>query len=167
MIDKVKQVLLIRTDLNMRKGKMIAQGAHASMAAILNLGSMVYANKSRAFRMPFSQDDPDNLPPLPPLGFAPEYTSYELKVYQEVNQHVFHWLTSSFTKVALQIPSLHELLAIVDQFKSHNPSYPVSIIHDTGGTDLPDKDNPTITAAALGPAPSSVIDPYTGHLKLL
>ena len=28
----VKQVIVMRTDLNMRKGKMIAQGAHASMA---------------------------------------------------------------------------------------------------------------------------------------
>lgn len=27
----VKQVIVIRKDLNMRKGKMIAQGAHASM----------------------------------------------------------------------------------------------------------------------------------------
>lgn len=34
-----KQVIVLRKDLNMRKGKMIAQGAHASMAAILNLGS--------------------------------------------------------------------------------------------------------------------------------
>lgn len=31
----IKQVIVIRKDLNMRKGKMIAQGAHASMAAIL------------------------------------------------------------------------------------------------------------------------------------
>ena len=31
-----KQVIVIRKDLNMRKGKMVAQGAHASMAAILN-----------------------------------------------------------------------------------------------------------------------------------
>lgn len=34
-----KQVIVLRKDLNMRKGKMVAQGAHASMAAILNLGS--------------------------------------------------------------------------------------------------------------------------------
>jgi len=33
-----KQVIVLRKDLNMRKGKMIAQGAHASMRAILNLG---------------------------------------------------------------------------------------------------------------------------------
>jgi len=31
-----KQVIILRKDLNMRKGKMVAQGAHASMAAILN-----------------------------------------------------------------------------------------------------------------------------------
>lgn len=31
-----KQVIVIRKDLNMRKGKMVAQGAHASMAAVLN-----------------------------------------------------------------------------------------------------------------------------------
>ena len=32
-----KQVIVMRKDLNMRKGKMIAQGAHASMAVILNV----------------------------------------------------------------------------------------------------------------------------------
>lgn len=33
-----KQVIVLRKDLNMRKGKMVAQGAHASMAAILEMG---------------------------------------------------------------------------------------------------------------------------------
>lgn len=32
----IKQVIIIRTDLNMRKGKMIAQGAHASLTACLH-----------------------------------------------------------------------------------------------------------------------------------
>jgi PTH2 family peptidyl-tRNA hydrolase len=31
-----KQVIVLRKDLNMRKGKMVAQGAHASLQAILN-----------------------------------------------------------------------------------------------------------------------------------
>lgn len=35
----VKQVIILRKDLNMRKGKMVAQGAHASMAVLLNEGS--------------------------------------------------------------------------------------------------------------------------------
>jgi peptidyl-tRNA hydrolase, PTH2 family len=33
-----KQVLVLRKDLNMRKGKMVAQGAHACLHAILSLG---------------------------------------------------------------------------------------------------------------------------------
>lgn len=32
---KLQQVIVIRKDLNMRKGKMVAQGAHASMKAVL------------------------------------------------------------------------------------------------------------------------------------
>ena len=35
---KTKQVIVLRKDLNMRKGKMVAQGAHASMKAILDEG---------------------------------------------------------------------------------------------------------------------------------
>ena len=34
-----KQVIVMRKDLNMRKGKMIAQGAHASLRVILQAGS--------------------------------------------------------------------------------------------------------------------------------
>lgn len=30
-----KQIIILRKDLNMRKGKMVAQGAHASMAVLL------------------------------------------------------------------------------------------------------------------------------------
>jgi PTH2 family peptidyl-tRNA hydrolase len=33
-----KQVIVMRKDLNMRKGKMIAQGAHASMKVLLDAG---------------------------------------------------------------------------------------------------------------------------------
>jgi len=33
-----KQTIVLRKDLNMRKGKMVAQGAHASLRAILMLG---------------------------------------------------------------------------------------------------------------------------------
>ena len=34
----IKQVIVLRKDLNMRKGKMVAQGAHASMKVFLDRG---------------------------------------------------------------------------------------------------------------------------------
>ena len=34
-----KQVIVMRKDLNMRKGKMVAQGAHASLKAVLDSGN--------------------------------------------------------------------------------------------------------------------------------
>ncbi len=34
----VKQVIVLRKDLNMRKGKMVAQGAHASLKVFLDMG---------------------------------------------------------------------------------------------------------------------------------
>ena len=37
----IKQVIIIRKDLNMRKGKMIAQGAHASMKVFFDRSQMM------------------------------------------------------------------------------------------------------------------------------
>ena len=37
MTDKVKQVIVMRKDLNMSKGKMVTQGAHASIAFLTHL----------------------------------------------------------------------------------------------------------------------------------
>lgn len=41
-MSEMKQVIVLRKDLNMRKGKMVAQGAHASMKAILAEASGAY-----------------------------------------------------------------------------------------------------------------------------
>ena len=38
-----KQVIVMRKDLNMRKGKMIAQGAHASLKVLLDRGTIAGA----------------------------------------------------------------------------------------------------------------------------
>lgn len=35
-VDKLKQIIVMRTDLGMRKGKMIAQGCHASLQVIID-----------------------------------------------------------------------------------------------------------------------------------
>jgi len=46
---RAKQVIVMRKDLNMRKGKMIAQGAHASMKVLLDAGAL--AEDRRAFSL--------------------------------------------------------------------------------------------------------------------
>lgn len=44
---ELKQVLLIRTDLQMGKGKMIAQGAHASVQNVLDCNKKLLLNWKR------------------------------------------------------------------------------------------------------------------------
>lgn len=46
-----KQVIVMRKDLNMRKGKMIAQGAHASLRVILLAGSADAARETYSITM--------------------------------------------------------------------------------------------------------------------
>jgi PTH2 family peptidyl-tRNA hydrolase len=46
-----KQVIVMRKDLNMRKGKMIAQGAHASMRVILQAGAPDEARQTYTITM--------------------------------------------------------------------------------------------------------------------
>jgi PTH2 family peptidyl-tRNA hydrolase len=51
MSRQAKQVIVMRKDLNMRKGKMIAQGAHASIGAFMLIGDGNYPDDIRkAFR---------------------------------------------------------------------------------------------------------------------
>lgn len=45
--DNVKQVIVIRKDLNMRKGKLASQAAHASMAVILNRGGVKHPESDK------------------------------------------------------------------------------------------------------------------------
>ena len=84
-MDTVKQVIVIRKDLNMRKGKMVAQGAHASMAAVLDEGS--------------SQPS-DNGPDC-----------YVIPMSYEMEQ----WLEGLFTKICVSCNSEEELLNLYKQ----------------------------------------------------
>lgn len=49
-----KQVIVIRKDLNMRKGKITAQGAHASEAAVLSNGFVAEVNEKRCLCIPLT-----------------------------------------------------------------------------------------------------------------
>lgn len=79
---ETKQVIVMRKDLNMRKGKMVAQGSHASMAVILD---------ELDIKQAIRKDD-----------YEPIFAS----------EAVAHWLNNSFTKVVVGVNSEEELLKI-------------------------------------------------------
>jgi len=82
----VKQVIVVRKDLNMRKGKLAAQVAHASLASILR-----YADTEE-------QD----------WG-----TSWSFSVPHGSPLH--KWLTDRFAKIVVSVDSLEELMEIQDK----------------------------------------------------
>ncbi len=77
-----KQVIIIRRDLKMRRGKEIAQGAHASLGAILGEGNIVL-------------DDDGN---------------YEYRI--KLDQRSLPWLQNAFTKICVTVDSEEEIRAL-------------------------------------------------------
>lgn len=115
----MKQVIVVRTDLNMSKGKLAVQVAHAAVFA--------------AF-----------------------------EAYKKYTNWFNEWWNSGQKKVVLKASSGKELMELYE--KAANSNLPAVVIADAGLTELPPG---TITAVAIGPAPSEEIDKITGHLKTL
>jgi peptidyl-tRNA hydrolase, PTH2 family len=141
-----KQVIIIRKDLNMRKGKMIAQGAHASIAVIFNYMSPSY---SKPFvgkgmeRQPFHFD----------IDLPDDETGKKMK----------EWMTGIFKKIVVGAENLQEMVDAYQEAKRQG--IPCSIIEDAGLTEF--GGNVTITAVAIGPDDPEKIDKITGKFKLL
>jgi PTH2 family peptidyl-tRNA hydrolase len=140
----VKQVIIMRKDLNMRKGKMVAQGAHASMAAVLN-----QAQNQDMYRDSIVLNLYDDTLPL-----RDRYT---------VEHPLRTWINGSFTKVCVSVDSEIELLQLLAL--AHASDIPQALIRDNGLTEF--NGVPTNTCGAIGPWWSDEIDKITGHLKLL
>jgi len=138
----VKQVIVIRKDLNMRKGKMIAQGSHASMAVIFNYMWPNYLHKPlKAFDKKFTITLPEG----------------------ELGEDMYEWMTGMFKKIVVGADSLAELVNVYQEAKLMG--LPCSLIEDKGLTEFGGEI--TITACAIGPASSEKIDLITGKLSLL
>jgi len=103
----VKQVIVIRKDLKMRRGKEIAQGSHASMAWLTN-----------RIREIINHDEAYD-----PLPIKKWFSKAELE-----------WILGAFAKVTLQIESEDELLEIAQQAK--NAGIKTSLIIDSGRTEF-------------------------------
>jgi len=89
-MDKSKQVIIIRKDLKMRRGKEIAQGAHASIKVILDMMEIV--SNENSMKMNLNTND----------------------------KHIISWISGKFTKIALYVDSENELMEMYQKAVGNN-----------------------------------------------
>lgn len=140
-MDDVKQVIIIRKDLGMRKGKVAAQAAHASMKILLDRSNFEKHNEKSTF-------------------WEESYVWY---FEVDEDEPMFRWLRGEFTKIVVYVKSEAELLEVYE--KAKEAGLLASLITDAGKTEF--HGDRTRTAVAVGPDWSSKIDKVTGHLPLL
>lgn len=102
----VKQVIVMRKDLNMRKGKMVAQGAHASVQAIVGQGHIGYSD----------------------MGSPVECLAVEL------TPAMGEWMRGNYKKVCVGVNSEEELCALVHGAEALG--LPHALITDCGLTEF-------------------------------
>lgn len=141
-----KQVIVVRKDLNMRKGKIAAQVAHASMKVLLD--------EMSSMRDGLAVDSGDC------LNDAKVDMRY---IYLHANDPLTLWLEGKFTKICVYVESEEELLDIYK--KAIDNGVLTSLIQDAGLTEFGGV--PTYTCVAVGPDLPEVVDVITGKLKLL
>lgn len=137
---KVKQVIIIDKSKQMNVGKIVSQGSHASLGALLTL-----------FSKRKNLDDS---------------TTFEL-TFQE-DSYLDKWLNGIFTKVCLEVKNEKDMIDIYQQIVDYNnkseEKIPVTLIEDNGLTCF--HGEKTKTCVGIGPYWSDIIDKFTGHLKL-
>jgi peptidyl-tRNA hydrolase, PTH2 family len=133
----VKQVIIIRKDLKCRRGKEIAQGAHASIAWLTN----------RCTQRVFADGDGQGHVADCMVAFTePEW----------------QWIQGNFRKICCVVNSEQELLDIYNEARAAGLT--AELIEDSGLTEF--HGQPTFTAVAIGPDYDEKIDPVTGNLVL-
>ena len=134
---EIKQVIVVRTDLKMTKGKLAAQVAHAPLKLIIEQMSKI-----------------------------PLFDRYDSIIYNLITPSsgdIHQWLSSIYKKVVLRCDSEEELLRLLHQ--AQNENILCTLVTDIGLTQF--NNIPTNTCIAIGPAKEDKIDSMTKHLKLL
>lgn len=154
--EEIKMVIIIRKDLGMRKGKMIAMGCHASLKVILDQFEKVIiwvATKEYTDSIIRNTKVPEEK--------LEQQSKYYLDI--KITDPLYKWLTGLFTKIVVYVNSEEELLNVYNQAKEKDII--CSLIQDAGKTEF--KGIPTYTCCAIGPDYSEKINEITGKLPLL
>ena len=150
-----KQVIVMRVKYpdgkggqrTVRKGKMIAQGSHASMLFLVHRVKPIIPIPSGELEF-FSPEIRGDL-----------FVSENIHLYTEPMKD---WLMNKITKICLAVDTEEELDEIYELAKSNGLE--VNMVVDAGDTEFGGV--PTKTCLAIGPNWEEDIDPVTGHLKL-
>lgn len=137
---KSKQVIVVRRDLKMRKGKIAAQSGHACVEAVL----MAIAREGRADQIR-----------------ATDEWAY-LEHDENDNSPLTDWFDAGVAKICVYVDGEEALLDIAAQ--GREAGFAVALIRDAGHTEF--HGEPTYTCLAFEPLPAEKIDPITGELPL-
>lgn len=139
---KAKQMIVVRRDLKMRKGKIAAQAGHACVEAVL----MALAREHRLDEVTLSPDQ--SWVYLADEGTTPTPLS--------------EWFDAGVAKVCVYVDSEEELLDLAQ--RGRDLGFLVALIRDAGFTEF--HGEPTYTCLAFEPLRGEQIDPLTGDLPL-
>ena len=147
---KAKQVTILRTDLNIRKGKMVSQGQHGSLGSYFEAQKMLEFFREELGKCFHERGEKELLKSLDPLDLMGAFKT---------------WMDdrNEFTKITLGIDSEENLVTIYEQ--ASEKLLPCYLVTDLGLTEFDGVK--TKTAVCIGPAWDRDIDPITKHLKLL
>jgi PTH2 family peptidyl-tRNA hydrolase len=138
----IKQVIVMRSDLKMRRGKELAQAAHASMMFLTEQIKLQLKREASGVR-------------------AAVFTDYSTAMV-EVSHDVKWWIENGFKKVGCRVRSEEELMAVYEAARASG--LPVFLVEDEGLTEF--AGILTKTCIAVGPAHEDAVDSVTGHLEL-
>ncbi len=135
-----KQMIVMRRDLKMRKGKIAAQAGHACVTATL-----------------LALEKEGRLGQVRPMG---GYVG--LETGQQPDTPLSEWFSKGVAKICVYVDSEEELLALDRQAKE--AGIISALIQDAGMTEF--HGQPTYTCLALEPLPAERADAITGQLPL-
>lgn len=135
-----KQVIVMRKDLQMRKGKIAAQAGHACVEAVLR--AIVRDGLMEHVVLTDGQ--------------------IEVTPCEGVDAPILHWFADGEAKICVYVNSEEELLALHQRVTE--AGHISALIQDAGFTEF--HGEPTFTCLAIEPLSRDVVDTFTGTLPL-